>query len=229
MSGDLAVLPRLVDLKKEFPELVIYLDDAHGLGVMHSRGRGTPAHFGVTPQVDFLMGTFSKALASIGGFIASDDEDALECLKHQSRTLIFSAALPVANAAAALASLEILEQEPERLERLHKNAQRARAGYREIGLPILDGETPIIPIPVGSEIRALYFSRELLDNGIFALPAVYPAVPRGQAIIRTAFTATHEEHHIDFVLETLHRLSKKHGRAEESYNLESLSAYLNYR
>jgi glycine C-acetyltransferase len=229
MSGDLAILPQLVELKKEFPQLLIYLDDAHGLGVMHSRGRGTPAHFGVTPEVDFLMGTFSKALASIGGFIASDDEDALECLKHQSRTLIFSAALPVASAATALASLEILEQEPERLERLHKNAQRARAGYREIGLPILDGETPIIPIPVGSEIRALYFARELLDNGIFALPAVYPAVPRGQAIIRTAFMATHEEHHIDFVLETLHRLSKKQSQAEESYSLESLSAYLNYR
>ncbi len=229
MSGDLAILPQLVELKKEFPELIIYLDDAHGLGVMHSQGRGTTAHFGLTPEIDFLMGTFSKALASIGGFIASDDEDALECLKHQSRTLIFSAALPVGNAAAALASLEILEQEPERLERLHKNARRARAGYREIGLPILDGETPIIPIPVGSEIRALYFARELLDNGIFALPAVYPAVPRGQAIIRTAFMTTHEEHHIDFVLETLHRLSKKQSRAEESHSLESLSAYLNYR
>lgn len=229
MSGDLAILPRLVELKKEFPKLLIYLDDAHGLGVTHSQGRGTPAHFSVTSQIDFIMGTFSKALASIGGFIASDDEDALECLKHQSRTLIFSAALPVSNAAAALASLEILEQEPERLERLHKNAQRARAGYREIGLPIPDGETPIIPIPVGSEIKALYFARELLDNGIFALPAVYPAVPRGRAIIRTAFMATHEEHHIDFVLETLHRLSKKQGRAEESHSLESLSAYLNYR
>ncbi len=227
MSGDLAILPQLVELKKEFPKLLIYLDDAHGLGVMHSQGRGTSAHFSVTSAIDFIMGTFSKALASIGGFIASDDEDTLEYLKHQSRTLIFSAALPVSNAAAALASLEILEQEPERLERLHKNAQRARAGYREIGLPISDGETPIIPIPVGSEIKAAYLARELLEHGIFALPAIYPAVPQGRAIIRTAFMATHEERHIDFVLETLYRLSKKLGRTEESPGLESLSAYLN--
>ncbi len=224
MSGDLAILPQLVELKKEFPKLLIYLDDAHGLGVMHSQGRGTHAHFRVTSEIDFIMGTFSKALASTGGFIASDDEDTLECLKHQSRTLIFSAALPVGNAAAALASLEILNQEPERLERLHRNAERARAGYREIGLPILDGQTPIIPIPVGSEIKAFFLAKDLLEHGVFALPAIYPAVPEGRAVIRTAFMATHEDRHIDFVLETLRRLLKKHGLTKESHSMEPLSA-----
>jgi glycine C-acetyltransferase len=155
------------------------------------------------------MSTFSKAFASIGGFIASDDDDALESLQHRSRTLIFSAALPVGSAAAALASIDVLEQEPERLERLHQNARRARAGYREIGFPVPDGETPIIPIPVGSELKAAYFAKLLFDQGVFALPAIYPAVPKGKAVIRTAFMATHEKSHIDFVLETLSRLLKE--------------------
>jgi glycine C-acetyltransferase len=216
MSGDLSPLPELVQLKKEFPDLLIYLDDAHGLGVMGPNGRGTVAHFGVTKQVDFIMGTFSKALASVGGFIAADDEDVLEFLRHHSRPLIFSAALPASNAATVLGCLEVLEKEPERVARLWEITNRVHAGYREIGLITGDSKTPIIPIHIGDDQKAFAFARDLFEHGVFALPAIFPAVPRGQAVIRTAYMSTHEDRQIDFVLEVLSRLAKKHQvRAED--------------
>ena len=216
MSGDMSPLPELVQLKGEFPDLLIYLDDAHGLGVMGPQGRGTVAHFGVTSQVDFIMGTFSKALASVGGFIAADDEDVLEYLRHNSRPLILSAALPASNAATVLACLELLETEPERVNRLWEIARRVHAGYREIGLITRDSKTPIIPIYIGDDQKAFDFARDLFDHGVFALPAIFPAVPKGQAVIRTAYMSTHEDRQIDFVLEVLDRLAKKHRiRAED--------------
>ena len=206
MSGDVAPLPELAALKRDFPRLCLYLDDAHGLGVLGPGGRGTAAHFGLTPRVDFVMGTFSKALASIGGFIAGDDEDLFEYLRHNSRTLIFSAALPASGVAAALAGLEILEREPERIERLRRITRRMREGYRRIGIPLPDSGTPILPIPIGDDMDAYRFSKELFDRGIFALPAVHPAVPRGRAVIRTAFMSTHEDRHLDRVLEVVGEL-----------------------
>jgi len=216
MSGDLSPLPELVELKKEYPDLLIYLDDAHGLGVMGPNGRGTVAHFGMSNQVDFIMGTFSKALASVGGFIAADDADVLEYVRHHSRTLIFSAALPASNAATVLGCLDILEKEPERVSRLWDIAKRVHAGYREIGLITKNSKTPIIPIYIGDDQKAFDFARDLFDEGVFALPAIFPAVPRGQAVIRTAYMSTHEERQIDFVLEVLSRLAKKHRiRAED--------------
>lgn len=222
MSGDLSPLPELVQLKEEYPELLIYLDDAHGLGVMGPQGRGTVAHFGLTAQVDFIMGTFSKALASVGGFIATDDEDALEYLRHHSRPLIFSAALPASNAATVLRCLEVLEQEPERVARLWDIARRVHDGYREIGLITRDSKTPIIPIYIGDDQKAFDFARDLFDQGVFALPAIFPAVPRGQAVIRTAYMSTHEDKQIDFVLEVLARLAKKHRiRAQDLNGLEN--------
>jgi 8-amino-7-oxononanoate synthase len=211
MSGDVAALPELLALKRDHPNLVMYLDDAHGLGVMGRNGRGTADHFGVTTGVDFLMGTFSKALASIGGFIASDDTDALTYIRHQSRPLIFSAALPASCAAAALASLAILEQEPERIERLRTNTRMAVEGYGRIGLATRCSGSPILPIGVGSEMKAYQLSRELFEQGVFALPAVFPAVPRGQAIIRTAYMSTHEPRHIEKVLTVLESLADRHG------------------
>jgi glycine C-acetyltransferase len=210
MSGDVSPLPDFIKLKEEFPEVVLYLDDAHGLGVMGRRGAGTPDHYDSAAGIDYIMGTFSKALASVGGFVASDDEDVLEYVKHHSKTLIFSAALPASNVATVLACLDILENEPGRLERLRENTQRARSGYREIGLKTKDTVTPIIPIHVGQEEKAYRLSLELFNEGVFALPAVYPAVPKGQAIIRTAYMSTHEPHHIDFVLNVLEGLAKKY-------------------
>jgi glycine C-acetyltransferase len=210
MSGDLSPLPELVELKKIHPEMLIYLDDAHGLGVMGRNGRGTADHFGMNGQVDFIMGTFSKALASIGGFIAADDEAVLDYLRHHSKPLIFSAALPASNAGAVLACLDILEREPERLARLWEITRRVSAGYQEIGLVIGNSKAPIVPIYIGSEDLAFQFAQDLFENGIFALPAIFPAVPKGQALIRTAFMSTHEDRQINYVLEVLERLARKH-------------------
>jgi 8-amino-7-oxononanoate synthase len=210
MSGDLVVLTELVRLKESHPDLLIYLDDAHGLGVMGRQGAGTADHFGLTEQVDFIMGTFSKALASIGGFIAGDDDLVLEYLRHHSQTLLFSAALPAANTAAALASLNIIAQEPERLARLMEISQIIYTGYKEIGLKVNRQPTHILPIYVGEETKAFCFSRDLFDYGIFALPAIYPSVPRGQALIRTAFMSLHEDRQLDYLLEVIEKLAKKH-------------------
>ena len=210
ISGDLEAFPELVRLKERYPDLLIYLDDAHGLGVMGDQGAGTADHFGLTEQVDFLMGTFSKALASIGGFIASDEVAVLDYLRHHSPPFIFSAALTAASSAAVLASLDIMAQEPERLTRLKEISQRAYKGYKEIGLRVNSHPTHIMPIVIGKEMQAFCFSRELFDHGIFALPAIYPAVPQGQALIRTAYMSLHQDQQIDYVLEVLEKLAKKY-------------------
>ncbi len=210
MSGDVCPLPDLVALKDTFPDLLIYLDDAHGLGVLGPGGRGVSAHFGLTSQVDFIMGTFSKALASIGGFIASDQEEVLEYIRHHSRTLIFSAGLPASCAATVLACLDFIEAQPERVEQLWRNIRRAHAGYQEIGLVIGPPVSPVMPIHIGSDLKAALLAADLFAEGVFALPAIFPAVPRGKALIRTAYMSTHQDSHIDFVLEVLDRLAKKH-------------------
>jgi glycine C-acetyltransferase len=210
MSGDRVELPDFLGLKQDHPSLLIYLDDAHGLGVMGPNGRGTTARFGATGEVDFIMGTFSKALASVGGFIASDDEAVLEFVRHHSKPLIFSAALPASAVAAVEASLDVLEREPERVERLRSITERVRRGYRELGLAVKDSETPIIPIHIGPEMMAHHFAKDLFEHGVFGLPAVYPAVPKGHAVIRTAFMSTHEERHIELVLDVIGRLARKY-------------------
>jgi 8-amino-7-oxononanoate synthase len=210
MSGDMSPLDELVKLKDTYTDLLIYLDDAHGLGVMGHGGRGTANHFGLTGQVDFIMGTFSKALASIGGFIAADDEDVLEYLRHHSKPLIFSAALPASNAATVLACLDLLDEDPARVSRLWDITHRVHQGYREIGVITKQSKTPIIPIYIGAEDKAFVFAKDMFDHGVFALPAIYPAVPRGQAVIRTAYMSTHKKSQIDYVLEVIEKLAKKH-------------------
>ncbi len=210
MSGDMSPLDELVKLKETYTDLLIYLDDAHGLGVMGNGGRGTADHFGLTAQVDFIMGTFSKALASIGGFIAADDEVVLEYLRHHSKPLIFSAALPASNAATVLACLDLLDEDPGRVTRLWEITRKVHQGYREIGVITRQSKTPIIPIYIGAEDKAFAFAKDMFDHGVFALPAIYPAVPRGQAVIRTAYMSTHKKSQIDYVLEVLAKLAKKH-------------------
>lgn len=209
MSGELAVLDELAAIKQEHPDIIFYLDDAHGLGVFGRGGRGVADHFGVTDKVDCIMGTFSKSMASIGGFIASDDEELMNYVRYQSRTEIFSAALPAVNTMTVLACLDILEREPERVERLHAISNRMRQSYRDIGLRIGNSVSPIVPIIIGSDEKAFQFSQALFENGVFALPAVFPAVPRGQALIRTAFMSTHQDRQLDFVLSVLERLAKE--------------------
>lgn len=214
MSGEMAVLDELAAVKEAHPDVIFYLDDAHGLGVFGRGGRGAADHFGITDKVDFIMGTFSKSMASIGGFIATDDEAMLRYLRYQSRTQIFSAALPAANTVAVLTCLEILEREPERVDRLHEVTMRMRQAYRDIGLRIGNSASPIIPIIIGSDEKAFQFSRALFEAGVFALPAVYPAVPRGQALIRTAYMSTHQDRQLDFVLSVLDRLAREFGVRE---------------
>jgi len=210
MSGDMSPLDELVKLKETYSDLLIYLDDAHGLGVMGDGGKGTAHHFGLTPHVDFIMGTFSKALASIGGFIAADDEDVLEYLRHHSKPLIFSAALPASNAATVLACLDVLDEDPGRVTRLWDITRQVHQGYQDIGVITKHSKTPIIPIYIGSEDKAFVFAKDMFDHGVFALPAIYPAVPRGQAVIRTAYMSTHKKSQIDYVLEVIEKLAKKH-------------------
>lgn len=223
MSGDVSALPDLVALKKRSKDVLIYLDDAHGLGVLGPNGRGAAMKFGLAADTDFIMGTFSKSMASIGGFIASDDDDVMTHLKHHSKTLIFSAALPAANAATVLACLDILENEPERVERLWRNTAKVREGYRSIGLVVRETESPIVPILVGDEYKACYISAELYHEGVFALPAVYPAVPKGRAIIRTAYQSTHEDRHIDRVLELLGKLAVKYRIRAEDFKADGFA------
>jgi glycine C-acetyltransferase len=211
MQGDVAPLPELVALKSQEPRLLLYLDDAHGLGVMGPGGRGTAAHFGLTRQTDFIMGTFSKSLASIGGFVAGDDETVMDFMRHQSRALIFSAALPAANLAAALTALEILEAEPERVERLWRIAGQVRDGFKQMGLDTGASCSTIIPVTVGDDLLACLVSKGLLQQGIFAPPAVFPAVPRGRAIIRVAPKSTHSDEQVARLLAAMASVAQRHG------------------
>lgn len=203
MSGEVAPLAELAALKAADPRMMLFVDEAHGLGVLGPGGRGAVAEAGVTAATDIVMGTFSKALASIGGFVASDDEDLVLYLKHHSQSLIFSAALPAMNAAAVLAALDVLQAEPERLDRLRTVVRRARAAYRQMGLPIPAAETPILPIPAGDDVRACQLARALFERGVFAMPALFPAVPRGHALVRTAYMSAHTDRQLDQVFDAL--------------------------
>jgi len=208
MSGRVTDLAALARLRAIDPELFLYVDDAHGLGVM-GHGRTTAHQFKVVKQVDMIMGTFSKALASIGGFVATDDRNLLTFIQHDSRTHIFSAGLPAANAAAALKSLEIIRAEPQRVERLWKNARTAQARLRKLGLPVKESNSPINSIHIGEEMAAFDFSRDLFRQGVFALPAIYPAVPKGQAILRVVFTSKHTRKHVNKVLEAIAETARR--------------------
>lgn len=213
MSGTVAPMAELAALKAADPRLLLFVDEAHGLGVMGPGGRGVVAAAGATAATDFLMGTFSKALGSIGGFVAGDHDDLMLYLKHHSKSLIFSASLPAMNVAAVLAALRIVQAEPERIARLRDVVRRARAAYRRIGLPVPAAATPILPIPVGDETRACQVSRALLERGVFAMPALFPAVPRGRAVVRTVYMSTHTEAQLERVFETLDAVGRAMGLA----------------
>lgn len=211
MSGEIAPVAELAALKAGDSRLLLFVDEAHGLGVLGPGGRGAVAAAGATAATDFIMGTFSKALASIGGFVASDDEDILLYLKHHSKSLIFSAALPAMNVAAVLAALHIVQTEPERLERLRQVVRRARAAYRQMGLPLPAGDSPILPIPVGDETKACQVARALFERGVFAMPALFPAVPRGQAVVRTAYMSAHTDLQLEHVFGALSEVCRAAG------------------
>ena len=198
MGGDLAPLAEIAALcKKHGARLMV--DDAHGLGVMGG-GRGTAAHLGVTKDVDLIMSTFSKSFASLGGFIAGD-EPIIHFIKHHARSLIFSASIPAANAAAALAALQIMRAEPERVERLTAIGERMRRELKGMGFNIGNSVSPIIPIIVGDRPRTLMAWRFLFDAGVFVNPVLSPAVPEGMDLLRTSYMASHTDEQIDRVLQ----------------------------
>jgi 7-keto-8-aminopelargonate synthetase and related enzymes len=200
MSGRVAPLDKLVKLKDIAPNLITFVDDAHGFGVLGG-GRGTAHSLGCTDQIDIISGTFSKAFASIGGFIASDDKNLKDYLKHRSRALIFSAALPAASTAAALKVFDIIAEEPERITRLIANATKIRNELAALGFTVNNGGSPIISVSIGSDEAAHAFVMLLDELGIFAVSAVYPAVSRGASIIRLALTSNHEDRHISQIIE----------------------------
>jgi 7-keto-8-aminopelargonate synthetase-like enzyme len=212
MEGDIVDLPNLVRLAQTYGARVM-VDDAHSVGVLGVGGRGTAEHFNLIDQVDITMGTFSKSFASLGGFIVGE-EDVIHYVKHFSRELIFSASMPPASVASCLAALDIIESEPERRERLWAITHRMHREFRQLGFNIGTTQTPIIPIMIGDDLVAFRFWRELTDRGIFANPIVSPAVPKGQALIRTSYTATHTDAQLDFVLETFALVGKMLGVIE---------------
>lgn len=209
MEGDIVKLPEVVALCKKYGTRLM-VDDAHGIGVLGVTGRGTAEHFGLENEVDMIMGTYSKSLASIGGFIAGQ-KDVINYIKHFGRSFIFSASPPPASVAAVSAAIDIIESEPERREQLWKNTNKMLKGFKELGFDIGVAETPIIPVIVGEDELAFKFVMMLQEEGVFANVAVSPAVPPGKALIRTSYMATHTDEHLDRVLEAFKKVGKALG------------------
>lgn len=205
MEGDLAPLPELVPLCQQYGARLM-VDDAHAMGVVGG-GRGTAAHFGMTDEVDLIMSTFSKSFASLGGFIAGDDQ-VIHYIKHHARSLIFSASIPASNAAAALAALEVMKEEPERIERINAIAERMREEFAALGFDTGNSVTPVIPIIIGDEMRTIMTWKRLFDEGVFVNPVLSPAVPKGRELLRTSYMATHTDDQLDEVLEIFERVGK---------------------
>lgn len=208
MEGDLAPLPEILPIARRYGARVM-VDDAHGMGVLGS-GRGTAAHFGVGNEVDLVMSTFSKSFASLGGFVAGD-ADVISYIKHHARALIFSASIPPANAAAALAALRVMRSEPERVARVNQIAEHMRNEFRRLGFDIGNSVTPIIPIIIGDDQKTFYFWRLLFENGVFVNPVISPAVSQGRQLLRTSYMATHTDEQLARVLEVFARVGKQIG------------------
>ncbi|MBA7632080.1 putative pyridoxal phosphate-dependent acyltransferase [subsurface metagenome] len=206
MEGDLANLPDIVDLARKYNAMVM-VDDAHGIGVMGKNGRGTAEHFGVEDDVDIVMGTFSKSFASLGGFVAGKKK-VISYIKHFARSLIFSASITPASVATVLATLDIIETEPQRRERLWQITEKMKSGFQAMGYNTGETETPIIPVIIGDDDMTFMMWKFLREEEIFTNPIIYPAVPKGQALIRTSYSATHKEEELDAVLRGFEKCGK---------------------
>ena len=209
MEGNIADAPGLIRVAHRHGA-ALAIDDAHAIGVIGPNGSGTAAHYGVTDDVEIITGTFSKSLASIGGFVAAD-ETTIHYLRHHSRPLIFSASLPPASTAGTLAALGVLQSEPERREQLWNNTRRLHEGFRSLGFDIGPTKTPIVPVLIGPLEKTFLFWRKLYDAGVFTNPVVPPAVPQSECRLRTSLMATHTAEQIDFALETFQKIGRELG------------------
>ena len=206
MGGDIAPLPAIAEMCQKYGAR-LYCDDAHSLGVLGPQGRGTAAHFGLTDKVDLIMGTFSKSFASLGGFVAGD-ADVMQWVQHMARSNIFSASIPPSQVAAALAALEIMECEPERLERLWTITKKMREGYQSMGFNTGPSETPVIPIMIGDDNKTFAAWKTLFEAGIYTNAVIPPGVPPNKSLLRTSYMATHTDEQLDFVLDTFYKVGK---------------------
>ncbi len=209
MEGDICNLPEIVELAKKY-EARVMVDDAHSIGVLGDNGRGTTEYYGLADETDMIMGTFSKSFASLGGVIASTAE-VIDYIRHFSRALIFSASMPPSAVASCLVALDIIQKEPERRERLWAITRRMHSEFKAMGFDIGSTQTPIVPIYIGDEMKTFQFWKSLSDEGLFTNPIIPPAVPPGQGLIRTSYTATHTDEQMDRVLETFRKVGKKFG------------------
>ncbi len=209
MSGVIAQVPKLLALAHEF-DAALMLDDAHAIGVIGPGGRGSAATYGLSEEVHLITGTFSKSFSSLGGFCVGD-RDVIEYIRHEASTHIFSASMPPANVATVLKCLDILQEESERLERLWQISDYMRSGFREAGFDVWTSQSPIIPVVVGDMGTCFRFWRDLLKEGVFVNAVVPPAVPAGQALMRTSYMATHTDEELDTILDAFRRVGKKHG------------------
>jgi 8-amino-7-oxononanoate synthase len=209
MGGDIAPLPEIMETCRRY-EARLLLDDAHAVGVLGDGGRGTASHFGLLDQVDIIVGTFSKSLASIGGFVAGP-ADVIEWLKHFARPGVFSASMPPSQVVAATTALEVLMDEPEIVDRLNANGRLLRDGLRQAGFDIGGTQTPIVPIVVGDEVKMVGFWKELLDRGVYTNAVIFPAVPRGGGILRTSCMATHSPEQIKHAVELMAELGRRYN------------------
>lgn len=209
MSGQLANVPELVAIAKEY-NARLYLDDAHSIGVIGKGGRGSASVFGLDDDVDLISGTFSKSFASLGGFLVGD-RPVIEYIRHNSPAHIFSASMPPANAATVLKALEILKSETWRLDRLEYISNYMRKGLRELGFNVWASNTPIIPVVIGDMMSCFTFWKDLFEAGVYANAVVPPAVPRGQSLIRTSYSATHTDDQLDAILDAFYKMGVKHG------------------
>jgi 8-amino-7-oxononanoate synthase len=209
MEGDVADLPRLVELKRRLGFRIL-VDDAHGIGVMGPNGRGTAEHFGLETETDLVMGTFSKSFASLGGFVAGEAR-VIDYIKHHARSLIFSASMPPSNVATVLACLTIMESEPERRERLWTITRKMKQGLQQLGFNTGLSVTPILPVIIGEDQLTFGFWKGLFENGVYANPIVSPAVQPDHALIRTSYMATHSDEELNRVLDVFEKVGKQLG------------------
>jgi 8-amino-7-oxononanoate synthase len=209
MEGDIADLPAIVKLAKAYGARIM-LDDAHALGVLGEGGRGTAEHFGLESEVDLIMGTHSKALAAIGGFIAGSS-DVISWIKHLSRSMIFSASLPPSLVASVSAALDVIEEQPGLRARLWSNTHKMLKGYKALGYDTGTSATPIIPVVIKDTMKTYEMCRLLFENGVFVNAVISPAVPQGRELLRTSFMATHTEEQLDQVLAAFDKVGRQVG------------------